>query len=327
MGYGREVYESASGILRERRRQAEYAAEMRRKAFYEACPRGREIERSLSATAARAARAVLSGKDAARQLTLLKEENQDMQAQFRGLLERHGLAEKDLEPQYGCPKCRDTGYVDGRMCSCFKELLKAEAYRRLNEATPLALSTFRDFSLDYYSDAPQEGRPSDREIMADTLRFCENYAMHFSADSPNLILTGGTGLGKTHLSLAVANEAIQRGFGVVYSSAGSLISRLENEHFGRERGDTPQALQSCDLLIIDDLGTECRSAFSASAVYNTVNTRLLEQKPTIISTNLSTREMVEYYSERFASRIIGSYRRLVFVGKDVRQQKRLRKRQ
>jgi DNA replication protein DnaC len=140
-------------------------------------------------------------------------------------------------------------------------------------------------------------------------------------------MTGGTGLGKTHLSLAIANEAIQKSFGVVYSSVGSLVTKLENEHFGRESGTgVMNSLQDCDLLILDDLGTEFKSSFSSSAIYSLVNTRLLLEKPTIISTNLSTKEMVDYYSERFASRIIGSYRRIVFVGRDVRQQKRSKSR-
>ena len=321
MGYGREIHEAADRELRERRRRAEADAERRRNAFYRACPRAEEIGRELAATSVNAAKAVLKGKGTAEALENLKTENLSLQAEFSRLQEKYGV--DGLEPRYVCPKCRDTGYVDGKMCSCLKELLRTESYRRLNALTPLSLSTFETFSLDYYSDEPRDDRPSDRAIMHNTLESCMAYARKFGSGSPNLILTGGTGLGKTHLSLAIANEAIQKGYGVVYSSVGSLITKLENEHFGRESGTKAMdSLQECDLLILDDLGTEFRNSFSSSAIYNIINSRLLLEKPTIISTNLSTKEMADYYSERFASRIIGSYRRIAFVGRDIRQQKR-----
>lgn len=321
MAYGREIYDGAAKILQERRKNAQEDSRRRRESFYSVCPEARELERRLAGTAVAAARAVLNGKDSREQLRKLKENNEALQEELAKLMEERGFA--DLEPRYQCTLCQDTGYVNGKMCSCFKKLLRTESYRRLNELTPLSLSTFDGFSLYYYSDEPRDGRPADREIMRSAFRYCVSYAENFSPGSPNLILTGGTGLGKTHLSLAIANEVIQKGFGVVYCSVGSLVSRLEDEHFGREtESGTSDSLRDCDLLILDDLGTEFRSSFSSAAIYSIVNTRLLEQKPTLISTNLSTKEMVDCYSERFASRIIGSYRRIVFAGRDVRQQKR-----
>lgn len=320
MAYGREIYEAADRALRERRRTAEDDAARRRAALFRVCPRAEQIEHELASTSVLAAKAVLSGKNSAQALNSLKERNLALQEELSCLQKQYGAG--DLEPVYTCQKCHDTGYVDGKMCSCLKELLQKESYRRLNELTPLALSTFASFSLEYYSDEPREGRPSDRQIMRNTLRFCQTYARQFGPGSPNLILTGGTGLGKTHLSLAIASEAIRKGYGVVYSSVGSLVTKLENEHFGRETGATADFLQNCDLLILDDLGTEFRSSFSSAAIYSLVNSRLLLEKPTIISTNLSIKEMTDFYSERFASRIIGSYQRIAFVGRDIRQQKR-----
>lgn len=326
MPYGREIYAGAEKILQERRKNAEDDARRRKEAFYRVCPEARELERRLTGTAVSAARAVLGGKNAHEQLERLKESSLARQAELTGLMNAHGFT--DLEPRYQCPLCRDTGYVNGKMCSCLKKLLRTESYRRLNELTPLSLSTFDTFSLGYYSDSPRGDRPSDQEIMRNAFRYCVSYAENFSPVSPNLILTGGTGLGKTHLSLAIANEVLQKGFGVVYCSVGNLVSKLEDEHFGRETpGGTADSLQDCDLLILDDLGTEFRSTFSSAAIYNIVNTRLLEQKPTVISTNLLTKEIVDCYSERFASRIIGSYRRILFAGRDVRQQKRDESRQ
>lgn len=324
-GYDREVYESADRILRERRRTAEERAVRLKSAFFGACPRAREVEQALGATAVSAARAVLNGKNAKEQLERLREENRALRAELSGLVRENGLAEQDLEPRYQCPKCGDTGYVDGRMCPCLRSLLREEAYNRLNALTPLSLSTFEAFALDYYPDQPEPGtNRSPRAAMREILSNCKKYAETFSADSRDLILQGATGLGKTHLSLAIANEVLQKGFGVVYCSVNNLITKLENEHFGREEtGDTGSLLESCDLLILDDLGTEFRSSFSVAAVYNIVNTRLLLRRPTLISTNLSMRELQERYSDRFASRIAGNFVRLMFLGHDNRVQKLL----
>ena len=325
-GYDREVYDSANRILRERRRTAEQQAEKRRAIFYSVCPEAEQLEQRLAKTAISAAKAVLGGRNAKEQLEHLHEQNRFLRSQLNELLHSVHMTEQDLEPAYQCKKCRDTGYVDGRMCSCLKKLLKEEAYRRLNTLTPLALSTFEGFSLDFYPEQPQldSGR-SPRKIMREILSNCKRYAETFSpTSSQNLIMQGATGLGKTHLSLAIANEVLQKGFGVVYCSVNNLITKLENEHFGREEtGDSADLLESCDLLILDDLGTEFRSSFSVATVYNIVNTRLLLRKPTIISTNLSIRELQERYSDRFASRITGSYVRLMFVGHDNRMQKLL----
>ncbi len=320
MGYGREIYETAEKELRERRRRAEEEAERRRKAFYRSCPHAEQIERELASSSVAAARAVLNGKNTAETLGYLKEKSLQLQAELSRLMQEHGI--DSLEPHYCCSACRDTGYVDGKMCSCMKELLRAESYRRLNALTPLSLSTFDGFSLKYYSDETREGQPSDRNIARRIRQYCIDYADQFSPDSPNLIMTGSTGLGKTHLSLAIANVVIQKGYGVIYSSVGNLVTKLENEHFGRDtQTEVLDSLQNCDLLILDDLGTEFRNSFSTSAIYGIINSRLLLKKPTIISTNLSTKEMTDYYSERFASRIIGSYNRINFVGRDIRQQK------
>lgn len=290
VGYSREIYDSAEKILRERRRTAQEESDQRRALFFKDCPQAQQIERRLASTAVTAAKAVLGGKSATEQLKKLKEENLGLQDEFTRLLVENGVG--SLEPHYNCSHCQDTGYVDGKMCNCMKDLLRTESYRRLNALTPLSLSTFSSFSLDYYSEAPREGRPCDRDIMSNTLRYSISYAQHFNPHSPNLILTGGTGLGKTHLSLAIASEAIQKGYGVVYCSVGSLVTKLENEHFGREAGSaTTDSLQDCDLLILDDLGTEFKSSFTSSAIYNVINMRLMLQKPTIISTNLSKKKL------------------------------------
>ena len=324
MGYGKDVYQAVMEKLNLQRVAAEQESRRRRDDFYAACPRVAEIERLLSHTAVQAAKAVLGSGNSGEILAKLKENNLALQEERRQLLASAGLPEDYLQPHYQCPKCEDTGYIDGRMCSCLKELLRKEAYRRLNDSTPLSLCTFDSFSLSYYpdtSDSPD--RPSPRAQIGKILSYCRRYAANFSPDSPSLLMQGGTGLGKTHLSLSIANEAIERGFGVIYGSTQNLASSLEKERFRRDSDDeTNQMLLSCDLLILDDLGTEFSTSFIDAAIYNIVNTRLMSKRPTIISTNLSLREMETRYTERFVSRIIGSYIRLFFYGSDVRQQRR-----
>lgn len=325
MGYGKEIYQSAIAVLETRKRRAEDEAQEHKQAFYQLYPRAEEIDRELSKTAIAAAKAVLNGSNAVQQLHLLKDHNLALQKERHALLLQAGLSDNALEPHYLCEKCGDTGYIDGRMCSCMKDLLRKEAYRKLNEQTPVSLCRFEDFSLDYYSDIPEHpGEPSPRKEMEQIFNDCQRYAQQFSLDSPNLLLQGGTGLGKTHLSLAIASAAIDRGYGIIYGSAQNLATNLERERFQHERAeDSSRIMLDCDLLILDDLGTEFITSFVTAAIYNIINTRLMAQKPTIINTNLSMQELESRYTERFVSRIIGSYEVWTFRGRDIRLKKRL----
>lgn len=328
MGYSKEVYNSAMSIMNERRSHADEELQEHKTAFFSVYPRAAQIEQILSSTAIAAAKAVLGGKDVKEQLTKLKASNLALQSELKGYLKDAQLPDDYLQPHYQCSLCGDTGFIDGKMCNCLKKLLRIEAYRRLNALTPLSLSTFESFSLKYYNDESENanGIPPKRQ-MDGVLRYCRNYAENFSLHSSSIIMQGGTGLGKTHLSLSIANMAIDKGYGVIYGSAQNMVTNLERERFSHDENsnDTNRLLLSCDLLILDDLGTEFATSFVNAAIYNIVNTRLMAQKPTIISTNLSTHELEQRYTERFVSRVIGSYVLLRFCGKDVRQQKRMGK--
>lgn len=317
MGYSREVYRNAAAALAARRAAAEREASERRAAFFEACPRAAQIERELARTGVAAARAVLAGGNVRENLTRLKESNLALQREQKELLRQAGLPEDHLTTRYTCAACGDTGYIDGKMCACLRQALREEACRELNELSPLTLSTFETFSLDYY---PEQVRPAMEKL----LFHCMEYAKSFSFSSPNIIMMGSTGLGKTHLSLAIARAVIDRGYGVVYGSVNNLIDKLEREHFGRdEEASTRQSLMDCDLLILDDLGTEFRTAFSVAEVYNLINTRQMTRRPTIISTNLTMKELETAYTNRFTSRIMADYVRCLFQGDDIRQKKRM----
>ena len=246
-----------------------------------------------------------------------------MRERLTQILKSVNLPEDYLELNYRCKKCSDEGYVDGIMCDCMKKMMKKEVYNELNKMSPLELSSFENFSLDFYSDTPQPNSElTPKKRMAKILEFCKKYASQFKKNSPSLLMTGSTGLGKTHLSLAIAKEVIEKGFGVIYGSAQNIISKMEKEKFRgyqNSSDETERHYIDCDLLIIDDLGTEYLTSFSSAAIYNIVNSRIMMNKPTIISTNLSMKELEKNYSQRMVSRIIGNNIRLEFLGSDIRQ--------
>ena len=324
MGYGRKIYEAAAAEMERRRLLAEGDAERRRSDFYAQYPEARRLREAMAQNAAGAAKAVVAGGDARRELEKLRQRAGELNRQYDGLLRQAGLTREDLAPRYACAQCRDTGFVDGRLCGCFKALQRRLAYERLNLEAPLDQCTFDTFSLEYYQEDSQAAQQ-----MGSILRVCRQYADNFRPGSPSWLFKGGTGLGKTHLSLAIAGKVLEKGYGVIYGSAQTFAVALERERFlRREEGDpddTHAQLIGCDLLILDDLGTEIASDYVAAGLYDVVNARMLAGRPTIISTNLDMKALEKRYSERFASRITGYYNKLEFLGGDVRVAKRRRR--
>ncbi len=331
MGFPKHIYRQATAILSQRRQEAEYQASVHKAEFYDAVPELRSIEAQLAdcGRGVIAAVAARSG-DVRMRVEELKLRSLSLQQRRSQLLLELGVDEHFLEPRYHCPLCRDSGYVNNRRCACMERLLRELASQELG-STGLEDFRFDNFSLDYYSDIPGENGASPQQQMAELKRFCVNYARGFDPQgSGNLLFVGGTGLGKTHLSLAIAREVIEGGHGVIYASMQNLMARLEEEHFGRSynsyQNEEPEQrylsmVLDCDLLILDDLGTEFLNQFLVSTLYNLLNSRLLQNKPTIISTNLLPAEIGKRYSDRLVSRLFGSYRTLTFVGKDIRLQK------
>ena len=231
-----------------------------------------------------------------------------------------GCNRDNFEPQYTCVKCGDTGFADGAVCDCYRRLLQEEACRHLSGLSAMRLTDFASMRLDYYDDTvdPQLGE-SPRQHMADIINYCREYTACFSVTNDSLLLTGATGIGKTHLCLAIARGVAEQGYGVVYGSVQPLIRQMEAEHFGRAQGDSESQLVECDLLVLDDLGMEFDTPFSRACIYNVLNARLLEGKPTIISTNLSYTALQARYGDQIASRISGGFVPLLCVGRDIRQ--------
>ena len=208
MGYSREIYDEVQQKLYRMRNNAWDELSRKKEIFYKRFPEAANIEKELSATSVEAAKAVLSGSDSSFELMKLREKNKDLKQRLSNILKSVNLPEDYLEIKYNCSECEDEGFIDGMMCKCMKNMLKLEAYNKLNEFSPLETSSFDNFSINYYSDVPaHDGEQSPRERMTLILNFCKKYAENFRKDSPSLLMTGNTGLGKTHLSLAIAREA------------------------------------------------------------------------------------------------------------------------
>lgn len=321
MGYSREVYDQAKFLLDSYRRQAVNENDERRKAFMAANPEYAELEREIAQTSIRLTRVMLSGqKDITDTVAQIRDSNLAMQQRQLAILRTQGCPDDYLQPKYHCPQCGDTGFIDGKMCACFKEILRKMAYEELNRTTPLELCSFQSFSLDFYPEKAQSSNLSPRQIMEGVKRHCWEYANSFTLQSANLLFQGGVGLGKTHLSLAIAGRVISKGYGVIYGSAQNFFNTIESEHFGRgeDKQYTLDLLKGCDLLILDDIGTEFITQFTAAVFYDIINTRLLRRRPTIISTNLSIDGLKTRYDDRITSRISGNYTRVQFFGNDIR---------
>ena len=302
----------------------------REKNVYRRQPRLREINDELKSTMSRIiASALRRGADPRPALEVLRDENLSLQAEKRQLLQEMGLSVDCLEEKPNCPLCDDTGYRHGQVCRCLRDYYSREQQKELSRMLDLGSQSFENFSLEWYGQAPlpQLGI-SPRENMAWVLRCCRRYAEDFGPKSGNLLLTGDPGLGKTFLSACIAREVSDEGYSVVYDTATHIFDRFEAQKFGREGGESVSAdvsrILECDLLILDDLGTEMTTAFVQSALYQIVNSRLLERRSTILSTNLKAAELERRYSAQIASRIEGEYQVLPFFGEDIRKLKRER---
>lgn len=319
MAFNRDAYEKATAELARRRSTANARAAAFRDRMVDEIPRLREIERLMALSSSKVVRAVLDGGNVDAAVDRIKTENLALQVEMSMLLREHGETQVNFEPQYTCKNCEDTGYVGTSRCTCFEALLREYSCESLSELSAMRPTSFDDLDLSYYSDRA-EGKTgiSPRARMRGVIDYCRSYAEDFDGNDTSLLLCGPTGVGKTHLSLAIAGAVMAKGYSVVYGPTQKLLHRVEKEHFGRAQGNSEDTLCNCDLLILDDIGTEFSSPFYVSALYNIINSRMLDGKPTIISTNLNQKELIERYGEAIASRITGTFHPLVCAGADVR---------
>jgi len=325
MAYSETVLRRAKLRLEQERQAEEESAHRRVRDIYIRYPRLKEIDVALRATVARVAAAAFThGQDPAAAVEQARKENLELQRERSWILETAELEESDLEITPVCTECRGTGYVGERMCQCLRELCRQEQKKELSSLLG-GRETFESFRLDYYPDRPDpDYGVSPRAIMARVYDRCRRYVREFTPGSPSLLFTGGPGLGKTFLSACIARGVAESGHSVVYDTAGRLFADFETAKFGltgEEREDVTRKYLTTDLLIIDDLGTEMVNQFTQSALYQVVNTRLMDGKATIISTNLSADEIQTKYSPQIASRLLGTYELLTFLGDDIRMKK------
>ena len=327
MAYDGRVMRLAQQRFEEDRQRRQAQFEERRERIFSRQPRLREIDAQLRATMRGIiAGALRRGTDPASAIAALREENLSLQAEKRELLSRLGLPDDALDETPACPLCGDTGYRNGQVCQCLRAYCAREQQRELSRMLDLGNQSFDTFDLSWYPDRAEPGQPkSAREHMEERVyNTCAEYASHFGKRPENLLLFGAPGLGKTHLSAAIAREVSEKGFSVVYDTAGRIFEAFEDRKFGREEAAAAHAerVLSCDLLILDDLGSEMTTAFVQSALYEIVNTRLVERRSTIISTNLTPDAIAQRYTPQIASRIQGEYTLLPFVGEDIRRLRR-----
>jgi DNA replication protein DnaC len=332
LGYPKKVYDKAWEELERRRRASEDTLRARREEVRRRIPEIAEIERKMASGAASVARTIIAAPEKAEKLTLqLGRESAALQERRAALLLEYGYPDGYLAEKYTCDVCRDTGYRGREMCSCMKDLLRREAAAQLCAVSQSERCGFWNFELSLYPDEPVDSSGVvPRARMAEVLEACKRYAAGFSASAESLLLLGRTGLGKTHLSLAIAAAATEAGFGVIYTPVQRIMDTLEAEKFGRDSSPREQYSEStrtilaCDLLVLDDLGTEFITQFSVSTLYNIINSRLVEGRPTIISTNLELADIEGRYSQRMVSRLVCGYQVLKFHGKDIRYIKQAR---
>ena len=323
MGYSMEVMQRARARLAAAKADRESENRQHLDEAYAKVPRLREIDRQLRLTMAMAAQAVFaSGGDVNEALEEAKNQNLALQRE-RETLVRMYFEEGYLDDSPICDRCSGSGYVGSAMCECLAELCRQEQKKELTFLN-VGRENFDQFKLEYYPDRLDHKLGLNiRSVMEKTYQACRKYAYGFSERSGNLLFSGDTGLGKTFLSACIARTVADRGFSVVYESAGHLFAKLERAKFaGDEQArEEVKKYTECDLLIVDDLGTEMPGQFTTAALYSLVNDRLLSGKAMIISTNLNSDDLPKRYSAQIASRLRGSFLRVAFLGEDIRLKK------
>ncbi len=334
MAYSKGMHERARAEIKKRKSNAENESAKRKWELAAKSSEYQMIEAELAKTGFDTVMAFsLSKEEAEIKLRSIRERNTKLRQVRAELLKSLNLPGDYLDIKYTCPKCEDTGICEeydsvkgvsygSKYCDCYMALLKQYAIDDMLRTTPMELSSFEDFNLNYYSKKEVNGE-CPYNAMKGIYLSCQEYVKDFDTYSNSLYFYGRTGLGKTHLSLAIADAVIKKGYSVIYGSVITFLNKMEKEKFGRGDAniDTESLLIDVDLLILDDLGAEFSTSFTFSALYNIINSRIARGVPTIISSNLNIEELKQRYPESIASRIIGNYQTICFIGDDIRQKK------
>ena len=323
------IYEKATNIIAARKEKRERELMRRRNEVFSKVPKIKEIETELDRYGIRMLNLVANGDcDENNAVSLITAQNREFVSEMQNLLTMNGFDKNYLDVKPQCSICNDSGFDGAKLCMCLQREILSIALKDANLSPQMAEQTFSNFDLGYYSNefVPEYGC-SPRENMDAILNECKAYAENFENTKENLLLCGGCGLGKTFLSSAIANELLKKGRDVLYVSCNSLFPILEDMHFGRDVSDEAayiiKKLNSSELLILDDLGSEFVTQFTSAELFRIINTRLVLGAKMIISTNLNRSMLQKTYNERIASRITGSFSILEFLGDDIRTIKKL----
>lgn len=325
MGYHKDNFKRIRAEFDTKALEAQKEAEGRREEIYAAIPEVRLLDQRLSTFGLRIMQAALESGDTVKAIDSLRCENERILESRAALLRQNGFPADYSDPHYDCAKCHDSGYVGVKMCECMRLRLVEAGMESSGLSTLMRTQSFENFSLSYYQRNAEESRRMEHNLK--TLReYADNFSLESGKPVPDsMLFIGGTGLGKTHLSTSIARRVIERGYDVFYNSAVGMLSDFEFRRFGNalasSDGDNTDRYMDCDLLIIDDLGTEVVNQFTLSCIYHIINTRLNLERPTIISTNLSSADLRKSYNDRITSRLMGDYVLIPFYGTDVRRQK------
>jgi DNA replication protein DnaC len=320
MAFAKEIYGAVNADFARRREAALGLQNQRKEELYRLFPRLEEIERLLALTSMELVSQVAAGNGVQGTVSEVMKKNRALHQERQDILLANGYDVRYLAVGFSCESCGDTGFIGSRMCSCYEEALRKAAYEQSLLATAMPEARFENFDLGCYGEEPDESGIPPKERMGVVLNLCKSFCEEFDSQKRNLLFYGPTGLGKTFLSGCISKELTDQGKIVVYDTAYAIFSLLEKEKFSHDGPEIDTSyLFDCDLLIIDDLGTEMQTAFTKSAFYNLVNTRLLKNKLTLINTNCTMKELEQMYSPRIMSRLLGEYTLMRFAGKDIRQ--------
>ena len=317
MSFNRKIVALVNEEFENKRIKNESLKDERLSKIYSKIPKIRAIDKELSQTGANIMALALGSKENLEaRINGLRNKNLELQKSRSLLLIEHGYSEDYTDLHYDCPVCQDWGVHNGKLCSCYKNRLIEEQFKLSGISNLVKTQSFETFSLDMYEN---------KEEMGMLLDFAKNYVKDFAKIKDNVLFAGGTGLGKTHLSTAIAKELIEKGYNVIYETAQNIFFDFDNDRFrDRFSDEEPESTKylDCDLLIIDDLGSEAINSFTVSCLYNILNTRLNKGLPVIASTNLSSKEIRVKYHDRITSRLFGEFNIQMFQGNDLRKIKK-----
>lgn len=323
MGYNRENYRRIRDEYVNKAALARSRADDRKKELHLRFPELREIDAALAQTGVRLMRAAAEGKEGLeKHMAALRRDVEALRMARSEFLKMHGYPENYTDIRYECAQCGDTGFTEKGMCACMKRALVLAGYESSGIATLMQKQSFDNFRLEYYA-GDKDVYDNMKHVLSVVRRYAENFT---TGRAENMLFLGATGLGKTHLSTSLAKIIIDRGYDVVYESAQNIFSDFEHDRFKSGysedgTGGRAQKYLECELLIMDDLGTEVSNQFTISCLYNIINTRINRELSTIINTNLTQKELRTRYADRITSRLLGEFRLLCFRGEDIRAQK------